>query len=83
MREPSRPGIPPHLIAIDAIGAAIALLGLWGVFAGGGDVLPFLDAPRVAWSLVAIGGVLIAAVGISIVRVVRARARPRSPGEEE
>jgi hypothetical protein len=48
VREPL---IPPHLIAIDAIGAALCLLGLWGVLVGGADVLPFLGTPRIAWSL--------------------------------
>lgn len=71
-----------HLIAIDVPGAAVALLGLWGVVGGGGDLLPFPSTPRIAWSLVAIGFVLAIAVGIAIVRSVLARARTRSPGEQ-
>jgi hypothetical protein len=69
----------PQLIAIDAIGAALCALGMWGVAGGGGEVLPFLNAPRVAWSLVAIGAVLMIAVGIAIVRAVLAHQSPPSP----
>jgi hypothetical protein len=72
----------PQLIAIDALGAAVSALGLWGAVGGGGEVLPLLAQPRVAWSLVAIGTVLMIAVGITIVRAVLARTPP-GPGEGE
>jgi hypothetical protein len=74
--------IPPHVIVMDAIGALATALGLWGALAGGGATLPFLATPRVAWSLVAIGVVLMVYSGVTLVRIVRERSRERGPGEQ-
>lgn len=74
--------IPLHLLALDAIGALAAGLGLWGALAGGGAVLPVLADPRVAWSIVAIGVLLMVYAGVELVRVALNRRRHRAPGEE-
>jgi hypothetical protein len=73
--------IPPHIIVIDAVGAIAAALGLWGALAGGGATLPFLATPRIAWSLVAIGVVLMVYSGVTLVRIARERAQ-RGPSEQ-
>ena len=74
--------IPLHLIVMDAIGALAAGLGLWGALAGGGTTLPILASPRVAWSLVAIGGLLMIYAGVALVRIALYRRRRRAPGEQ-
>jgi hypothetical protein len=74
--------IPAHVVVMDAIGALAAALGLWGALGGGGATLPFLATPRVAWSLVAIGAVLMVYSSVTLVRLVRDRTRQRGPGEQ-
>jgi hypothetical protein len=74
--------IPLHLIVMDAIGALAAGLGLWGALAGGGTTLPILARPRVAWSLVAIGVLLMIYAGVELVRIELHRRRRRAPGEQ-
>ena len=74
--------IPLHLIVMDAIGALAAGLGLWGALAGGGTTLPILASPRVAWSLVAIGVLLMIYAGVALVRIELHRRRRRAPGEQ-
>ena len=74
--------IPLHVIVMDAIGALAAGLGLWGALAGGGTSLPVLASPRVAWSLVAIGVLLMVYAGVELVRIALRGRRPRAPGEQ-
>ena len=74
--------IPLHLLVLDAVGALAAGLGLWGALAGGGAVLPVLANPRVAWSTVAIGVLLMVYAGVELVRVALRRRGPKAPGEQ-
>jgi len=74
--------IPLHVIVMDAIGALAAGLGLWGALAGGGATLPILASSRVAWSLVAIGLLLMGYAGVALVRAELGRRRRKAPGEE-
>jgi len=74
--------IPLHVIVMDAIGALAAGLGLWGALAGGGATLPILASSRVAWSLVAIGLLLMTYAGVELVRIELHRRRRRGPGEQ-
>jgi hypothetical protein len=74
--------IPLHLLVLDAIGALAAGVGLWGALAGGGATLPLLANPRVAWSIVAIGVLLMAYAGVELVRIALHRRSPKAPGEE-
>jgi len=72
--------IPAHLLVIDAVGTLLLVLGIWGALAGGGEILPFLSTPRVAWSLAAIGLVLVLAVSTAIVRLTLDARRKKAPG---
>lgn len=85
MNRAEHPGplrVPTHLLVIDAIGTLLLALGVWGALGGGGSVLPFLAAPRVAWSLVAIGAVLVVYFAVELVRItLHARTR-KGPGEQ-
>jgi len=74
--------IPLHVIVLDALGALVAGLGLWGALAGGGATLPVLASARVAWSLVVIGVLLMTYAGVELVRFALHRRRRRAPGEE-
>ena len=73
--------IPARLIVMDAIGALAAGLGLWGALAGGGATLPILASPRVAWSLVVIGVLLMSYAAVELVRAELYRRRRKAPGE--
>jgi len=70
-----------HLLVLDAVGALAAGLGLWGALAGGGAVLPWLARPRVAWSVAAIGVLLVLYAGVEIVRGELARRRREGAGD--
>ena len=73
---------PLHVILMDAIGGLAAGLGLWGALAGGGATLPILARPRVAWSLVAIGVVLMVHRSVTLVRIPLDQQRRKEPGEQ-
>lgn len=73
--------IPLHLLLLDAIGALAAGLGLWGALAGGGATVPILADARVAWSIVAVGLLLMIYAGVEIVRLELDRRRRKGPGE--
>ncbi len=73
---------PLHLIVIDGIGALFAALGLWGALAGGGTVLPVLANARVAWSLIAIGVLMMVYAAVELVRAELQRRRRKGPGEQ-
>ena len=74
--------IPLHLLVLDAIGALTTGVGLWGALAGGGATLPILANPRVAWSIAAIGVLLMVYAGVELVRIALRRRGPKAPGEE-
>jgi hypothetical protein len=74
--------IPPHVIVMDAIGALATGLGVWGALGGGGTTLPVLASPRVAWSLVAIGVLMMLYAGVEIVRIALDQRRRKAPGEQ-
>jgi hypothetical protein len=74
--------IPLHVIVVDAIGAIATALGLWAALGGGGAALPVLANPRVAWSLVAIGVLMMVYAGVEIVRIALDRQRRKGPGEQ-
>ena len=56
--------------------------GGWGALAGGGEILPLLAPPRVAWSLAAIGLVRVLAVSTAIVRLTLDARGKKAPGEQ-
>ena len=74
--------IPLHLLVLDAIGALTTGVGLWGALAGGGATLPILANPRVAWSIAAIGVLLMVYAGVELVRIALRRRGSKAPGEE-
>ncbi|MGE5791499.1 MAG: hypothetical protein ACM36B_02325 [Bacteroidota bacterium] len=74
--------IPLHVIVVDASGAIATALGLWAALGDGGAALPVLANPRVAWSLVAIGVLMMVYAGVAIVRIALDRQRRRGPGEQ-
>ena len=80
--HPGRLKIPTHLLVIDAIGTLLLALGIWGALAGGGNVLPVLAAPRVSWSLVAIGAVLVLYFVVELIRITLHARRRKGPGGE-